>query len=85
MLQIPPRNLCPFDGHLMSKRLVLEEMNSVFHGSKCDWRRSTFCSQLLLPVSSSFLNSMQTSTVTEKKKKGTNCYGIVLIFSKYHF
>lgn len=69
MLQTPSRNLCPLDGHLMSMELVLEEMNSVFHGSKCDWRKSIFCSQLLFPVSLSFLNFMQTSTVAEKKKR----------------
>lgn len=32
MLQTPSRYLC-IDGHLMSTELVLEEMNSVFHGS----------------------------------------------------
>lgn len=67
MLQTPSRYLC-IDGHLMSTELVLEEMNSVFHGSKCDWRKST-CSLLLFPLSLSFLNFMQTRTVTEKKKK----------------
>lgn len=58
MLQTPSRNLCPLDGHLMSKRLVLEEMNSVFHGSKRDWMKSTSCSQLLLPVSLSSFHFM---------------------------
>lgn len=43
---------------------------------------------LLLTVTAScvlkLFNFMQTSAVTEKKK-GTNSYSIVLIFSKYQF
>lgn len=48
------RTVSPLGGHLMSKRLVLEEVNSglVCLSSKCDGRkRLTFCSQLLLPMS----------------------------------